>query len=244
MICHLLKPVVNLNADTANVKLFLLHNLHLCETAHTRVHLGRTTVNLTFHLSYNKDWPDVFLAAVVHSMLYRSSNLLSKKFATINCRWKGAVSVRQLSVAHVRSISDWGEILEISTTVGGSSGLLRGCAQGSPSICKYPMERLPLISRRTASAFVHMQKHCQLVEQNSITTTTFTTSRWSLVRITWFRTQFIRIVTWHNRIAVRALIITKAACQPSRKPTISRSPSSGFAGSNPIWIHTSGIRLF
>ena len=55
MICHLLKPVVNLNAETANVKLFLLHNLHLCETAHTRVHLGRTTVNLTFHLSYNKD---------------------------------------------------------------------------------------------------------------------------------------------------------------------------------------------
>lgn len=115
---------------------------------------------------------DVFLAWVVHSMLYRSSNLLSKKFATMNCRWKGALSVRQLSVAHVRSISDWGEILVISTTVGGSSGLLRGCAQGSPSICKYPMERLPLISRRTASAFVHTQKHCQVVEQNSITTTT------------------------------------------------------------------------
>lgn len=55
MICHFLKPVVNINAETANVKLFLLHNLHLCETAYTRVHLGRTAVNLTFHLSYKKD---------------------------------------------------------------------------------------------------------------------------------------------------------------------------------------------
>lgn len=188
---------------------------------------------LSFKLQKRLTWCTPCCGCAFYAL--QNSNLLSKKFATINCRGKGAVSVRQLSVAQVRSISDWGEILVISTTVGGSSGLLRGCAQGSPSICKYPMERLPLISRRTASAFVHMQKHCQLVEQNSITSTTFISSWWSIVRITWFRTQFIRVVTWHNRIAVRALIITKAACQPSRKPTISRSPSSGFAGSNPIW---------
>lgn len=41
--------------------------------------------------------------------------------------------------------------------------------------------------------------------------------------------------TWHILIAVRTLIIINAACQPSRNPIISRSPSSGFASVNPLY---------